>query len=57
MPGTPGFGTILQGFVESSNVNVVQEVTNLITAQRNFQANAQVITTADAITQSVINIR
>ncbi|MCU7883464.1 MAG: flagellar hook protein FlgE, partial [Candidatus Thiodiazotropha sp. (ex Lucinoma annulata)] len=45
------------GALENSNVDLAKQLVNLITAQRNFQANAQVITTADAVTQTVINIR
>jgi flagellar basal-body rod protein FlgG len=46
-PGTSGFGTITQGFLETSNVNAVAEITNLITAQRAYEMNAKVISTAD----------
>ncbi|MES9992976.1 MAG: flagellar hook protein FlgE [Candidatus Thiodiazotropha sp.] len=55
--GTSSFGLIQSGALENSNVDLAEQLVNLITAQRNFQANAQVITTADAITQTVINIR
>ena len=55
--GTSSYGVIQSGALENSNVDLATQLVNLITAQRNFQANAQVITTADAITQSVINIR
>ncbi len=55
--GTSSFGLIQSGALENSNTDLATQLVNLITAQRNFQANAQVITTADAITQSVINIR
>lgn len=51
------FGSIQSGALESSNVNVAEQLVNLITAQRNFQANAQVISTGDQITQAIINIR
>ena len=44
-PGSPGFGSVLQGFVEGSNVNVVTEISNLITAQRAYEMNSKVITT------------
>jgi flagellar hook protein FlgE len=56
-PGTGSFGLIQSGALENSNVDLAKQLVNLITAQRNFQANAQVITTADAVTQTVINIR
>ena len=46
-PGAPGFGTLLQGFIETSNVNAGQEITALITAQRAYEMNSKVITTAD----------
>jgi flagellar hook protein FlgE len=55
--GTSSFGQIQSGALEASNVDVAEQLVNLITAQRNFQANAQVISTADAITQTIINIR
>jgi flagellar hook protein FlgE len=54
---TSSFGSIQSGALESSTVDIAEQLVNLIMAQRNFQANAQVITTADAITQTVINIR
>ena len=57
MPGTPGFGTILQGFVESSNVNVVQEVTNLITAQRAYEMNSKVIEASDEMMRTLNQMR
>ena len=56
-PGTSNLGVIQSGALESSNVDLSQELVNMIVAQRNFQANAQVISTADQVTQAVINIR
>lgn len=56
-PGTSSLGLIQSGALEGSNVDLTEQLVNMITAQRNFQANAQVITTADAITQTIINIR
>lgn len=56
-PGSGSLGVLQSGALEGSNVDLTAELVNMITAQRNFQANAQVITTADAITQTVINIR
>ncbi|WP_018873720.1 flagellar hook protein FlgE [Thioalkalivibrio sp. ALJ16] len=56
-PGTGNLGTIQAGALEASNVDIAQELVNLITAQRNFQANAQTISTADQVTQTIINIR
>lgn len=56
-PGSPGFGTILQGFLESSNVNIVNEITGLITAQRTFEMNSQVIQASDEMMRTVSNLR
>jgi flagellar hook protein FlgE len=56
-PGTGAAGLIESGALEGSNVDLTEELVNMITAQRNFQANAQVITTADTVTQTIINIR
>lgn len=56
-PGTSNAGLITSGSLEDSNVNLTDELVELIVAQRNFQANAQTIKTADAVTQTVINIR
>ncbi len=55
--GTSNFGIIQSGALESSNVDLTAELVNMITAQRLFQANAQVISTMDAVTQTIINIR
>ncbi len=55
--GNSGFGLIQSGALEASNVDITEQLVNMITAQRNFQANAQMISTADAITQAIINIR
>ena len=56
-PGTSGLGAIQSAALEDSNVEITQALVDLIIAQRNFQANAQVIQSNDAITQTVINIR
>jgi flagellar basal-body rod protein FlgG len=48
-PGTDGFGTLLQGFLEGSNVEVVEEMVSLITAQRAYEINSKAIQTADAM--------
>lgn len=55
--GTGTIGLIQTGGLETSNVDIGAQLVNLIMAQRNFQANAQVITAADAINQTMINIR
>ncbi len=56
-PGSADLGLVQSGSLEESNVDVTGELINLIQTQRNFQANAQVIGTADTITQTIINIR
>lgn len=56
-PGAAGFGQIRQGFLETSNVNAVEEITQLITAQRAYELNSKVIETADQMLQSASNIR
>ncbi|MFK8029898.1 MAG: flagellar hook protein FlgE [Gammaproteobacteria bacterium] len=55
--GTSSFGLIQSGALEASNVDLTAQLVNMITAQRNFQANAQMITTADQVTSTVLNIR
>jgi flagellar basal-body rod protein FlgG len=57
VPASPGFGTVMQGFVETSNVNVVTEITNLITAQRSYEMNSKVITASDDMLQTLSNLR
>ena len=52
-----GFGNILSGSLERSNVDITEELVNLITAQRNFQASAKAIETTTSLTQTIINIR
>ena len=56
-PSAPGFGTVMQGFIETSNVNVVTEITNLITAQRAYEMNSKVITTSDDMLSTLTNLR
>jgi len=50
-----GFGNVQSGALESSNVDLTTELVNMITAQRSFDANAQVVTTADQESQTVIS--
>ncbi|NGY04406.1 flagellar hook protein FlgE [Solimonas terrae] len=54
---SPNFGGIQSGALEGSNVDLTAQLVNMITAQRNYQANAQMISTADQITQTIINLR
>ncbi len=56
-PSSAGFGTVMQGFVETSNVNVVSEITNLITAQRAYEMNSKVITASDEMLSTLTNLR
>src|ERR1700761_3791528 len=56
-PGTPGFGSVEQGFIETSNVNVVTEITDLITAQRAYEMNSKVITSSDEMMSTLTNLR
>jgi flagellar basal-body rod protein FlgG len=56
-PGITGFGTVMQGFIETSNVNIVTEITNLITAQRAYEMNSKVITAADEMMTTLTNLR
>jgi flagellar basal-body rod protein FlgG len=56
-PGENGFGTLAQGFLEMSNVSVVDEMVNMITAQRAYETNSKVITTADDMLQIANNIK
>ncbi len=56
-PGDPGFGTMLQGFVETSNVDPVQEITTLIAAQRAYEMNARVIEASDEILATNANLQ
>ena len=53
VPGTDGIGSVAQGFLEESNVNVAEEMVNMIRAQRAFEANAQVMRTADEMLQQI----
>ena len=55
--GSAGFGTVRSGATERANVDLTQELVDLITAQRNFQANAKAIETSTTLTQSIIQIR
>ncbi|WP_372398762.1 flagellar basal-body rod protein FlgG [Azospirillum sp. HJ39] len=56
-PGAPGFGRITQGALETSNVNVVQEITTLITAQRAYEMNSKVIKTTDEMMQQASQMK
>ena len=55
-PGTDGRGTIAQGFLEDSNVSVVEEMVNMILGQRAYEANSKVIKAADEMLAHVNNL-
>lgn len=56
-PGDPGAGLIHQGFLEASNVNVIQQITDLISAQRAYEMNSKSIETADQMLSSANQVR
>jgi len=56
-PGQDGFGTIMQGYVEKSNVDVVKEMVDMITAMRAYEFNSRSIMTADQMLQTASNLR
>ena len=56
VPGSVGYGTIQQGYLETSNVNSVDEITALITAQRAYEMNSKVITAADQMLQQTAQL-
>lgn len=56
-PGEQGFGTTLQGYIETSNVNIVEEMVNLIVAQRAYEINSKSIQTSDEMLQNIANMK
>jgi flagellar basal-body rod protein FlgG len=56
-PGNQSLGTLLQGYLESSNVNIVEEMVSLIIAQRAFEFNTKGITAADEMLGQTANLR
>lgn len=56
-PGGDGYGTVLQGFLETSNVNAVEEISNLISAQRAYEMNSKVIQTSDQMMGTLTQMR
>ncbi|MED4976173.1 MAG: flagellar basal body rod protein FlgG [Heyndrickxia faecalis] len=56
-PGQDGAGTIKSGYLEMSNVDLSEELTNMIVAERGFQANTRIITTSDEILQELVNLK
>jgi len=56
-PDSTGFGSILQGYLETSNVNVVTEITDLISAQRAYEMNSKVVQTSDDMLATISNMK
>ena len=56
-PGNPGFGQLLQGYTEASNVDPVSEITDLIVAQRAYEMNSKVVTAADQMLQTTSQLK
>jgi flagellar basal-body rod protein FlgG len=56
-PGAPGFGTLMQGYTEASNVDAVTEITALISAQRAYEMNSKIITTADQMLATTAQVK
>lgn len=56
-PGTNGFGTLAQGFLEASNVNIVEEMVNMIVGQRAYEVNSKVIQTVDQMLRTATSVR
>ena len=56
-PSEQGFGSTVQGYIESSNVNIVEEMVNLITAQRAYEINSKSIQTSDEMLQNVAQMK
>ena len=56
-PGSEGMGTVVGGFVEISNVRVVEEMVELITSQRAYETNSRVVRAADDMLQATVNLR
>ncbi len=57
LPGSEGRGSVTAGYLEMSNVELAQQFTSMITAQRGFQANSRVITTSDEMLQELVNLK
>jgi len=56
-PLTQGIGSVQSGFLEMSNVDLSEEFTEMIVAQRGFQANTRIITTSDQILEELVNLK
>ena len=56
-PDTEGFGSLLQGYLNTSNVNAVSEITELVSAQRAYEMNPKIISTADQMLSTINQLR
>jgi flagellar basal-body rod protein FlgG len=56
-PGEQGYGRVVQGYIEASNVNIVEEMVNLIIAQRAYEINSKSVQTSDEMLQNVANMK
>ena len=56
-PGDPGIGIVRQGYLENSNVNIIQQITDLISAQRAYEMNSKTIETADQMMSAANQIK
>ena len=56
-PGEQGYGSVMQGYMESSNVNIVEEMVNLIVAQRAYEINSKSIQTSDEMLQNIAQMK
>jgi flagellar basal-body rod protein FlgG len=56
-PSEAGYGSVIQGYTEASNVNIVEEMVNLITAQRAYEINSKSIQTSDEMLQNAANMK
>jgi len=56
-PGEDGYGTLMQGFLESSNVNIVEEMVNMIQAQRAYEINSKAIQTSDSMLEQMAQLK
>lgn len=57
MPGQEGYGGVLQGFLEMSNVKIVEEMVNMIVAQRAYESNSKTIQTSDNMLSTAIGLK
>jgi flagellar basal-body rod protein FlgG len=56
-PGENGYGSLMQGFLETSNVNIVEEMVNMIQAQRAYEINSKSIQTSDEMMEKIASLK